>query len=106
MSRRAEEYDAMQRTDVRVAFSRFFAEAKLAQDQLRAKDPNNPLLNLVTLIDDPNPECRGANFHKYFGPIVREHSDYPQGATWYYGFGVYVDLLEREVADPQFTRAA
>ena len=103
---RPEEYDVTQRSDVRAAFGRFFVEAKLAQDHLKEVDPNNPLLNLVTLVDSDHPSNRGAKFHDSFGPIVREHSDYPQGATLYYGLGVYVDLLESEIRIPKFRRAS
>ena len=103
---RAEEYDGTQRSDVRRAFSVAFLEIKDFQERLRKVRPESSLLNLVTLRDCENVSQRGMDFHKSYGSIVREHSDYPQGATLYYGLGVYVDLLEEEIKSPKFSRKA
>lgn len=100
---RAEDWDARQRTDVKGAFSRAFAEIKVAQDGLRAINPESPLLDLVTLIDDPFPTQRGMNFNG-FGDWARDEARKRNGflnpelltRSWYYGLGLYVDALEVE----------
>ena len=98
---RPEEYESAQRTDVRIAFARAFAEIKLAQYWLRETDPKNSLLGIVQLVDDPFPTQRGVDFNG-LGEWSREQmarnpeSPKPQEVTAYYGLGLYVDALEAE----------
>ena len=68
---RAQEYEAAEKTGVKAASARAFAEIKLAQYWLREADSKNFLLGLVQLVDDPFPTQRRINFEG-FGEWSRE----------------------------------
>lgn len=96
---RPEEYTALEREDVRKAFRRAYDDIEIAQEVLRDKDPENPLLGLVRLRTDRE----SLNFSTSFKPIVMEHSDFPESTNWYYALGVYMDLLVNERKKPVFS---
>ena len=95
---RPEEYESLQRKDVRKAFRRAYDEIELAQETLRGRSPDNLLLGLISL----NSNRQGLKFGDNFSAIVMEHSDFPESAGWYFALGRYVDLLTNELTDPRF----
>ncbi len=95
----AEDYIALEKKDVRRAFTRATEDITTEQEKLRRINPQNPLLNLISF---PGPGMM--DFAAGFKPIVLEHmpGDIGESLPIYAAIGHYVDLLKEEQINPKF----
>ena len=95
----SEIYQKMGKIDPQGVRKLAYEEIKAAQEALRDRFPESPLLPLVEL-----EEGKGL-IHESFDVVIGEHSGWSRSKSFYASLGTYVDLMKAELESPKFSAA-